>query len=234
MNPSPSTLKRAVEAEPAEIPMLIGGEWRAASETYEVHDPYRGTLVERAPHSSMKDLDDALNAAVKAKAKAAATPAYERAALLRRAGTLLVQRADQIAEIMARETGKAIKDAKAEIVRSQDTLSLSAEEAVRIEGEHVPLDSSAMGAGKICFILRFPVGVVAGITPFNAPVNLACHKIAPSIAAGNTIVLKAPPQSPGVIHELAKIFVDAGTPAGVLNVLYGETVGPALVRELTR
>ena len=149
---------------------------------------------------------------------------------MRRAGTLLVQRADQIAEIMARETGKAIKDAKAEIVRSQDTLSLSAEEAVRIEGEHVPLDSSAMGAGKICFILRFPVGVVAGITPFNAPVNLACHKIAPSIAAGNTIVLKAPPQSPGVIHELAKIFVDAGTPAGVLNVLYGETVGPALVR----
>ncbi len=231
MNPSPSTLKRPVEAEPAEIPMLIGGEWRAASETYEVRDPYRGTVVERAPQSSMKDLDDALDAAVKAKATAAATPAYERAALLRRAGTLLVQRADRIAEIMARETGKAIKDAKAEIVRSQDTLSLSAEEAVRIEGEHVPLDSSAMGAGKICFMLRFPVGVVAGITPFNAPVNLACHKIAPSIAAGNTIVLKAPPQSPGVIHELAKIFVDAGTPAGVLNVLYGETVGPALVRD---
>ena len=87
---------------------------------------------------------------------------------------------------MARETGKAIKDARAEIVRSQDTLSLSAEEAVRIEGEHVPLDASAMGAGKICFMLRFPVGVVAGITPFNAPFNLACHKIAPAIAAGNT------------------------------------------------
>jgi len=125
MNPSPSTLKRAVEAEPAEIPMLIGGEWRTASETYEVRDPYRGTVVERAPHSSLKDLDDALNAAVKAKPNAAATPAYERAALLRRAGTLLVQRADQTAEIMARETGKAIKDAKAEIIRSQDTLSLS-------------------------------------------------------------------------------------------------------------
>jgi acyl-CoA reductase-like NAD-dependent aldehyde dehydrogenase len=179
----------------------------------------------------MTDLNDALDAAVKAKAKAAATPAYERAALLRRAATLLVQRADHIAEIMARETDKAIKDAKAEIVRSQDTLTLSAEEAVRIEGEHVPLDASAMGAGKICFMLRFPVGVVAGITPFNAPVNLACHKIAPSIAAGNMLVLKAPPQSPGVIHELAQIFVDAGTPAGVLNVLYGESVSPALVRD---
>jgi acyl-CoA reductase-like NAD-dependent aldehyde dehydrogenase len=88
-----------------------------------------------------------------------------------------------------------------------------------------------MGAGKICFMLRFPVGVVAGITPFNAPVNLACHKIAPSIAAGNTLVLKAPPQSPGVINALAQIFVDAGTPAGVLNVLYGDIVGPPLVRD---
>ena len=221
----------AADAAPTHIPMLIDGVWRDAGDTYEVRDPYRGTVVSHAPRSSQADLDDALNAAVAAKAKAAATPAYERAALLRRAGVLLVERADRIAEIMARETGKAVKDAKAEIVRSQDTLSLSAEEAVRIEGEQIPLDASAMGAGKICFMLRFPVGVVAGITPFNAPVNLACHKIAPAIAAGNTLVLKAPPQSPGVVHELAKIFTDAGTAPGVLNVLYGEAVGPALVRD---
>ena len=228
---STTVLQRPAATEPTEIPMLIGGKWRPAADSYPVRDPYRGTVVSHAPRSSLADLDDALNAAVGAKAKAAATPAYERAALLRRAGKLLVELADATAEIMARETGKAVKDAKAEIIRSQDTLSLSAEEAVRIEGEHVPLDASAMGAGKICFMLRFPVGVVAAITPFNAPFNLACHKIAPAIAAGNTLVLKAPPQSPGVIHALAQIFVDAGTPAGVLNVLYGETVGPALVRD---
>ena len=228
---STSVLERAAATQPTEIPMLIGGNWRAATATYPVRDPYRGTVVAHAPRSSLADLDAALDAAVAAKAEAAATPAYERAALLRRAGKLLVERADSIAEIMARETGKAVKDAKAEIVRSQDTLSLSAEEAVRIEGEHVPLDASAMGAGKICFMLRFPVGVVAGITPFNAPFNLACHKIAPAIAAGNTLVLKAPPQSPGVVHALAQIFVDAGTQAGVLNVLYGDEVGPALVRD---
>jgi acyl-CoA reductase-like NAD-dependent aldehyde dehydrogenase len=228
---STTVLQRPAAAEPTEIPMLIGGKWRPPTDSYPVRDPYRGTVVSHAPRSSLADLDDALNAAVGAKTKAAATPAYERAALLRRAGKLLVERADATAEIMTRETGKAVKDAKAEIIRSQDTLSLSAEEAVRIEGEHVPLDASAMGAGKICFMLRFPVGVVAGITPFNAPFNLACHKIAPAIAAGNTLVLKAPPQSPGVIHALAQIFVDAGTPAGVLNVLYGETVGPALVRD---
>ncbi|SHG83605.1 aldehyde dehydrogenase family protein [Bradyrhizobium erythrophlei] len=229
---SVSAAKHAAEAAPAEIPMLIGGEWRMAAETYPVRDPYRNVVVANAPRSSLADLNDALDAAVKAKAQAAATPAYERAALLRRAAKLLVERADRIADVMSRETGKAIRDARAEIIRSQDTLSLSAEEAVRIEGEHVPLDASAMGAGKICFMLRFPVGVVAGITPFNAPVNLACHKIAPSIAAGNTLVLKAPPQSPGVIHELAQIFVEAGTPAGVLNVLYGDVVGPALVSDV--
>jgi acyl-CoA reductase-like NAD-dependent aldehyde dehydrogenase len=216
---------------PATIPMLIGGTWRAPVESYEVHDPYRGDVTALAPRSSIADLDDALSAAVDAKSRMAAMPGFERAALLRRVGALLVERADRIADIMARETGKAIKDARAEVVRSQDTLMLSAEEAVRIEGEHVPLDASAMGAGKICFMLRFPVGVVAGITPFNAPFNLACHKVAPALAAGNAIVLKAPPQSPGVIHELAELFVDGGTPAGALNVLYGDQVGPALVRD---
>jgi acyl-CoA reductase-like NAD-dependent aldehyde dehydrogenase len=232
MSSTSAIARPATEAgTPTQIPMLIGGEWRVASDTYEVRDPYRGSIFEIAPRSTPAELDDALAAAVAAKAKAAATPAYERAALLRRASVLLVERADSIAEVMVRETGKAIKDAKAEIVRSQDTLSLSAEEAVRIEGEHVPLDASAMGAGKICFMLRFPVGVVAGITPFNAPFNLACHKIAPAIAAGNTLVLKAPPQSPGVVHELAKIFVDVGTPPGVLNVIYGDRVGPELVRD---
>jgi acyl-CoA reductase-like NAD-dependent aldehyde dehydrogenase len=213
------------------VPMLIDGAWRQGAETYDVTDPYRGELVCRAPESGAQDLDDALNAAVRAKAGIAAMPGYERAALLRRVNELLVQRADGIAETMARETGKAVKDAKAEVIRSQDTISLSAEEAIRIEGEHIPLDGSAMGAGKIAVLLRFPVGVVAGITPFNAPFNLACHKVAPAIAAGNAVVLKAPPQCPMTVHKLVELFVDAGVPAGVFGALYGSKVGPALVRD---
>jgi acyl-CoA reductase-like NAD-dependent aldehyde dehydrogenase len=114
-----SAAKLTAEAGVTEIPMLIGGEWRTVAESYEVRDPYRNTVVARAPRSALTDLDDALDAAVKAKAKAAATPAFESAALLRRAAKLLVERADMIAEIMSRETGKAIKDAKAEIIRSQ-------------------------------------------------------------------------------------------------------------------
>jgi len=225
------TAQQASARPVIDIPMLIGGEWREAAETQSVTDPYRGELVARAPRSSLDDLDAALNSAVAAKTVMAAMPGYERAALLRRVKALLLERADDIAETMSRETGKAIKDARAEVVRSQDTLELSAEEAVRITGEHVPLDGTAMGAGKIAMLLRFPVGVVAGITPFNAPFNLACHKIAPALAAGNTIVLKAPPQSPTVVHKLAEMFVEAGTPPGALNVLYGDLVGPALVRD---
>jgi acyl-CoA reductase-like NAD-dependent aldehyde dehydrogenase len=211
--------------------MLIGGTWREGSKERNIVNPYNGEIVARAPESSLQDLDDALRAATAAKTQAAAMPGYERAALLRRAGQLLAERIDEIATVMTRETGKAIKDAKAEVTRSQDTIMLSAEEAIRIEGEQVPLDGSAMGAGKLAFLLRFPVGVVAGITPFNAPFNLACHKLAPAIAAGNTIVLKAPSQSPGVVTKLCELFADAGAPAGFVNLLHGNAVGPALVRD---
>src|SRR3974390_3496569 len=114
---SPVASAQKPDAAVTEIPMLIGGAWRAAAETYEVRDPYRDTVVARAPRSSLSDLNDALDAAVAAKAKAGVTPGYERAALLRRAAGLVIERADGIAEIMARETGKAIKDAKAGMVR---------------------------------------------------------------------------------------------------------------------
>ena len=146
-------------------------------------------------------------------------PAYERAALLRRAAALIERDAKGLAELMTRETGKAIKDSEAEIRRSLETLLLAAEEAIRIEGRHVPLDGSPMGAGKLAVLMRFPVGVVAAITPFNAPFNLAAHKIAPSIAAGNSMVLKPPPQAPLIVHRLVELMVEAGLPPGMLNVV---------------
>ena len=230
---SESRVKHGVAAERgvAHLKMFIGDRWRSGENERDVVDPYRGERVACAPESTLQDLDDALAAAAAAKAQAAAMPGYERAALLRKVAALLVERADGIAEIMSRETGKAIKDAKAEVIRSQDTILLSAEEAIRIQGEQVPLDGTPMGAGKLAFLLRFPVGVVAGITPFNAPFNLACHKIAPAIAAGNTIVLKAPPQAPWVVSKLVELFADAGTPPGFVNLLFGNAVGPALVRD---
>jgi acyl-CoA reductase-like NAD-dependent aldehyde dehydrogenase len=211
--------------------MRIGGVWREGESLIAVRDPFRGDLVSCAPESSDQDIDDALNAAQDAKARAAAVPGYKRAELLRRAADLVAQRGEDIARTLTCETGKAIKDSRLEVERTLDTLRLSAEEAVRIEGEHVPLDASAMGAGKIAMLLRFPVGVVAGITPFNAPLNLAAHKLGPAIAAGNAIVLKPPPQAPLTVHRLVEAFVDAGVEPGAVNTLYGHRAGPALVKD---
>jgi len=211
---------------------LAGGVWCSPQRTLEIRDPYRGEVVGTAPVSSLAELDAALAAAVESRARAAAMPGYERAALLRRAAALIDRDVTALAELLTRETGKAIKDADAEIRRSLETVQLAAEEAIRIEGRHVPLDGSPMGAGKLAVLLRFPVGVVAAITPFNAPFNLAAHKIAPAIAAGNCIVLKPPPQAPLIVHRLVELFVEAGVPAGVLNVVYGGAdIGAALVAD---
>lgn len=216
---------------PIDIKMYVGGKWRAGRETRAIVDPYRKSVVATMPLSTPDDLDDALDAAVAAKSAVAAIPAYERARILRKAGEMIGERAEEIARTMSREIGKAYRDSLAEVVRSRDTVFLSAEEAVRIEGEQVPIDSSPMGAGKLAFMLRFPVGVVAAITPFNAPFNLAVHKVAPAFAAGNSIVLKAPPQAPACVYLLSEILAEAGMPAGSCNILYGDVVGPLLVAD---
>jgi acyl-CoA reductase-like NAD-dependent aldehyde dehydrogenase len=181
---------------------------------------------------SVADVEAAVGSAVQARAAAGAMPGYERAALLRRLAALIERDVKALAELMTRETGKAIKDSEAEIRRSLETVLLSAEEAIRIEGRHIPLDGSAMGAGKLAVMMRFPVGVVAAITPFNAPFNLAAHKIAPAIAAGNSVVLKPPPQAPLVVHRLVELVIEAGAPPGMLNVVYGGAdIGTALVAD---
>ncbi len=211
---------------------LINGEWRASDTLREIRDPYRGDTVGTMAISGKGDVDDALDAAVAARDTAAALPGYERAALLKKISQLIERDITSLAELMARETGKAIKDAEGEIRRSLETFALAGEEAIRIEGRHVPLDGSAMGAGKMAFLMRFPVGVVAAITPFNAPFNLAAHKIAPAIAAGNTLVLKPPPQSPLIVHRLVELVAEAGVPKGMVNTVYGDAdIGAMLVRD---
>jgi acyl-CoA reductase-like NAD-dependent aldehyde dehydrogenase len=209
----------------------IGGVWRDAEAASDVRDPYRGALVGQAPVSTAQDCDDALNAAVAGARIMAKMPGYERAALLRRSADIVEVRAKAIGRVMARETGKCINDCVTEVARSSDTLRLCAEEAVRIEGEHVPMDASAIGAGKIGLVMRFPVGVVAAITPFNGPVNLAAHKIGPALAAGNSIVIKPSPKAPLCFHMFVEAFLEAGLPDGALNTLYGDAIGPQLVSD---
>ncbi len=221
---------------PADTPVtaraLIGGEWRSSDNSREIRDPYRGDIVGTMPLSTKDDLDDALDAAVAARDAAAAIPGYERAAMLKKISQLIERDVGSLAHLMTRETGKAIKDAQSEIGRSLETFALAGEEAIRIEGRHVPLDGSAMGAGKMAFLMRFPVGVVVAITPFNAPFNLAAHKIAPAIAAGNTLVLKPPPQAPLIVHKLIELVAEAGVPPGMVNTVFGDAdIGAALVSD---
>ena len=215
--------------QPATIRARIGESWRDAEQIEKVHDPYRGDAVAHAPVSSSRDLSDALDAAQKARHAMAAMPGYERAELLHRAADIVAARGDEIGHAMARETGKALRDCVLEAHRSADTLRLCAEEAVRIQGEHVPMDASAAGAGKIAMLMRFPVGVVAAITPFNGPVNLACHKVGPALAAGNSVVLKPSPKAPLCVHKLVEAIIEAGPPPGAVNSVYGDAIAPGLV-----
>ncbi|MGH6860543.1 MAG: aldehyde dehydrogenase family protein, partial [Phyllobacterium sp.] len=138
---------------------------------------------------------------------------------------------EEIARAMSLETGKALRDSLMETRRSADTLRLCAEEAVRIQGEHIPMDASAIGAGKIAMVMRFPAGVIAAITPFNAPVNLAAHKVGPAIAAGNSIVLKPSPKAPLCVHKFIEAFVEAGIPEGAINTIYGDAIAPQMVSD---
>ncbi|HEY8369594.1 MAG TPA: aldehyde dehydrogenase family protein [Thermodesulfobacteriota bacterium] len=213
-----------------DVRMLIGGAWRSGGDPFEVRDPYRGELVSRAPTASAAEVGEAVAAAVAAAPRVAAMATSERQAVLARAASLVRARREDLARTIARETGKSLKDSLAEIDRSVETLTVSGEEAKRIEGRHIPLGGAALGEGKVAVMLRFPVGVVAAITPFNAPFNLMCHKVGPAFAAGNATVLKPPPQCPLVGMRLAEIMVEAGLPAGALNVVYGgAAVGERLV-----
>lgn len=224
-------MEKMVSDAPVAAHALIGGGWREPEETSEIRDPYRGDLVGYMSVSTERDCSDALDAARAAREKMASMPGYERAALLRRGAEIVEARADAIGRVMSRETGKAIKDCITEVARSADTLRLCAEEAIRIEGEHIPMEASAIGAGKLAMTLRFPVGVVSAITPFNGPVNLAAHKLGPAIAAGNTLVLKPSPKAPLCLHMFIEAFVAAGLPDGAVNTLFGDGIAPMMVSD---
>ncbi|SDE79651.1 Acyl-CoA reductase [Variovorax sp. CF079] len=216
---------------PVRIRMQIDGQWREAEQTHDVRDPYRGDVIALAPISSLQDGEDALEAARKAKTAMAALPGYERARLLHRAADLVAARTEQIGRTMARETGKALRDSIVETQRAAELIHLCAEEAVRIQGEHIPMDASTIGAGKIAMLMRYPVGVVTAITPFNGPISLTAHKLGPALAAGNALVLKPSPKAPLCVHQLVETVLEAGFPAGAINTVYGDTVGPRIVSD---
>src|SRR5246127_2291859 len=198
---------------------LINGKWIAHGEVSEVHSPYDGSVVGAVHLAPKEEVEAAIQAAVAAFEITRKLGSYQRKAVLQKISTRLENRGKEFARSIALEAGKPIKTARAEVDRAIFTFSVAAEEAVRVGGEYLPLDWQASTAGRWGVVRRFPLGPIAPITPFNFPVNLVAHKVAPAIGAGCTIVLKPAPQTPLTALRLAQIIEQAGWPAGALNVL---------------
>ena len=217
-------------------PVRIGGDQVTTDDEIVISSPYDGHEVGRVPACGKPEVDRAV-AAARSRLLAAADgsgefTAAERAAVLDRAAALLDERADQFARIIAEEAAKPLRTALVEARRAVDTFRFSAAEARTLAGDVVPLEASAPGAGKIGFTLRVPIGVVGAISPFNFPLNLVAHKVAPAIAAGCPVVLKPASQTPLSALALAALLLDeCGLPAGWLNVVTGSgrAVGDPLV-----
>jgi acyl-CoA reductase-like NAD-dependent aldehyde dehydrogenase len=213
------------------IPAYVDGEWLVTESTTAVSDPYRGEPLAAVAALDGATVDRAVRSAAAARPEMADMPAHARSALLQRITDAVADRADELARAMVVQGGRALKDCRTEVERSIATLGLSAEEAKRINGDVVPVDAVPSGTGKLGFTIRVPVGVVAAIYPFNAPLNLACHKLGPALAAGNTVVLKAPIEGALVSRLLVEAVLDAGTPRTAVQLLHGGGGGGAALVE---
>ena len=216
-----------------EYKLLIDGQWVGDGAALEVKNKYNGKTVGVLPIARREDLDMAISAAQRAKEVMAEMPAYKRSAILLRTAALIRERVDDLAKTIAAEAGKALKFARAEVDRAESTFTIAGEEAKRLHGETIPLDAVPAGEGYFGFWNRRPVGVIAAISPFNFPLNLVAHKVAPALASGNTLVLKPATSTPLAAVKLCQILQEAGLPAGAINLVVGSgsTVGEWLVTD---
>jgi acyl-CoA reductase-like NAD-dependent aldehyde dehydrogenase len=211
--------------------LLIDGEWVETGEWVEVASPYDGSLVGRVAKAGAAETRRALDAADTAMRDL--IPAHERAAILDRVAALLMDRADDAARTISAEAGKPMKAARVEAARAVSTYTMAAVEARKLAGDAIPMDASQAGVGKLALTLRVPIGIVGAISPFNFPLNLVAHKIAPALAAGCAVVLKPASQTPLSAMLLAELETEAGLPPGWLNVVCGPAgeIGDVLVSD---
>jgi acyl-CoA reductase-like NAD-dependent aldehyde dehydrogenase len=219
--------------EPMEHRLLIGGDWVGGGPLLEVKNKYTGEIFAVVPQARAEEVEAALEAASRSAAVMAELPAHRRAEILFRAAELIRARREEFARTIAVEAGKALKYARLEVDRSIGTFTFAAEEAKRLHGETIPLDASPAGEGYFGFYVRRPVGVIVGISPFNFPLNLAAHKVAPALAAGNSMILKPASWTPVTAVLLCRVLQDAGLPPGGLNLVVGpgSSVGERLAAD---
>src|ERR671928_213620 len=199
--------------------LLIGGEWIETGDWLEVRSPYSGETVGRVAKGGTAEAKRAVEAAEAAMHDP--LPAHKRAEILVRVAGALGRRHDEVARLISDEAGKPMKAARVEARRAMSTYTFAAVEARKLAGEMVPMDAAQAGDGKLAFTLRLPIGIVGAISPFNFPLNLVAHKLAPALAAGCAVVLKPAPATPLTALFLAELSAQAGLPAGWLSVVCG-------------
>ncbi|WP_420852086.1 aldehyde dehydrogenase family protein [Paenibacillus hamazuiensis] len=199
---------------------IIGGETDFTGDTIPVYNKFSGERIAEIHKASREVVGRAVANALHTFRTVKLSP-VERSGILLKAAQLLKERKEQLAMSLVREVGRTIKDCRVEIDRAVATFTISAEEAKRIAGHCVPIAAQQGNENKLAFTVRVPVGVVCAITPFNNPINLTAHKIAPAIAAGNAVVLKPAEVTPVTVMAMVSILQEAGLPPGFLNVVHG-------------
>ncbi len=213
--------------------MYLAGEWVGRGKEIEVRDPYDDSFIDAVPRATPADVEAALAAVLRGYEAARRMTVYERAQVLFKTAAIVQGRLEDFATTIAREGSKTIREARKEARRCVNTLTISAEEAKRIQGETIPFDSFPGGEKRVGYYQRVPIGVVLAITPFNDPLNLVAHKLGPAVAAGNAVILKPATVTPLSALKLTEAFVEAGLPPLVLQTItgHGAEIGDALVAD---
>jgi glyceraldehyde-3-phosphate dehydrogenase (NADP+) len=224
--------RMTTEVRATTVPIYLAGTFVEAGEPLEVRNPATGELIATTFQAGPMELDAATRAAVEAFGATRRLASFERRDALAHVAERMSQEADELAELLTRESGKPIRDARGEVARAALTFRTAGEEALRINGEWMPLDWNAANRGRSGLVRRYPIGPVAGISPFNFPLNLAAHKLAPAIAAGCTIVLKPPSKDPLVMLRVARYIDETSLPKGAVSILpMDRPTGDAMVRD---
>lgn len=213
--------------------MLINGEWLDRDEKIEVIDPEHGKKIDTVPKGTVEDVKAAIAAAVEGYEIMRNMPSGERAAILYKTAEIVADKLEDFAKTIAKEGSKTIGEARKEAFRCSLTLKVSAEEATRILGETISFDQQKGSENRVGYYYRFPIGVIAAITPFNDPLNLVAHKLGPAFAGGNSVVLKPATVTPLSAIKLGQAFLKAGLPPKALNIVtgHGSEIGDALVSD---
>ncbi|MFC7363845.1 MULTISPECIES: aldehyde dehydrogenase family protein [Bhargavaea] len=211
--------------------MFIAGKWVEKEDVIEVFNPQDNSLISTVPAASEEDMLLTIEGAKEGAETAASMPVHQRISILNKAAAYIEENQGEYAATIALEGSKTIREATSEVKRCIQTLKISAEEARRINGETIPFDQAEGSEDRVGYYYRFPIGIVAAITPFNDPLNLVAHKVGPAIASGNAIIVKPATVTPLSALMLAEAFEQAGLPPKVLSVITGKgsVIGDLLV-----